>query len=79
MHETRRNIFYDLKKESSKRSEPFYNPNSEEDDIRAENQRLRTKIRTQETQIIRLNAKIEELQQKIQLNSTKATMLSKNK
>lgn len=49
MQEIRRNLLYEVKKEANKRADPFYNPNSEDDDIRAENQRLRTKIRSQDT------------------------------
>ncbi len=49
MQEIRRNLLYEVKKEANKRADLFYNPNSEDDDIRAENQRLRTKIRSQDT------------------------------
>lgn len=49
MHDIRRNLLYEVKKEANKRADPFLNPNSEDDDIRAENQRLRTKIRAQDT------------------------------
>ncbi len=71
MQEIRRNLLYEVKKESSKRADPFFNPNSEDDDIRAENQRLRVKIRSQETEIIRLNGKINELTQQITLSTLK--------
>lgn len=43
------NILYQVKKEAYKRSSPHFQPNSEDDDIRTENQKLRTKIRAQET------------------------------
>jgi hypothetical protein len=59
MQEIRRNLLYEVKKESNKRADPFFAPNSEDDDLRAENQRLRTKIRSQDTEIIRLNGRIE--------------------
>ncbi len=71
MHDIRRNLLYEVKKEANKRADPFLNPNSEDDDIRAENQRLRTKIRAQDTQIIRLNGKIDELNKKLIINATK--------
>lgn len=71
MQEIRRNLLYEVKKESGKRADPFFNPNSEDDDIRAENQRLRVKIRSQETEIIRLNGKINELTQQITLSTLK--------
>jgi hypothetical protein len=51
MQEIRRNLLYEVKKESNKRADPFFAPNSEDDDLRAENQRLRTKIRSQDTEI----------------------------
>jgi uncharacterized coiled-coil DUF342 family protein len=77
MHETR-NVLYQIKKDSSKRSSPLYEPDPERDDLRAELASLRTQLRSKDTEILRLHAQLDDLRRRITLFEANSKLSSQS-
>lgn len=69
-------VLYEIKKESGKRSSPLYEPDPQRDDLRKELSFLRTKLRSKDTEILRMQTQIDELRKKILLFETNSRISS---